>query len=85
MTAIELRSSINSDLSVLGIEALEHVSRYVHRLSMHTRVVPATPVLPSPRKVKITNRIRRMSGRFSVPVDADYKQLKADILEERYF
>ena len=83
MTAIELKTSINEDLNVLGIETLEYVSKYVHRLAWHVRnrreVHPAVP-----RKVKISGRIRRMSGQFSVPADIDFKTLKTDMLEEKY-
>lgn len=83
MTAIELKTSINEDLNVLGIETLEYVSKYVRRLASHVRnrreVHTAVP-----RKVKISSHIRRMSGRFTVPTDIDYKTLKTDSLEEKY-
>ena len=32
--------------------------------------------------MKISSRIRSMSGRFSVPSDIDYNSLKTDVLEE---
>lgn len=83
MTAIELRTSINEDLSMLGVETLEYVSKYVRRLALRARGRQKL-LSVTPRKVKITDRIRRMSGRFSVPADMDYKTLKADMLEEKY-
>ena len=83
MTAIELRTSINEDLNLLGVETLEFVSKYVRRLALRARNRQKV-VLSTPRKVKISSRIRRMSGRFSVPSDIDYKALKADMLEEKY-
>ena len=83
MTAIELRTSINEDLNLLGVETLEFVSKYVRRLASRARNRQKV-VLATPRKVKISSRIRRMSGRFSVPSDVDYKALKADMLEEKY-
>jgi len=83
MTAIELRTSINEDLNLLGVETLEFVSKYVRRLALRARNRQKV-VLATPRKVKISSRIRRMSGRFSVPSDIDYKALKADMLEEKY-
>ena len=83
MTAIELRTSINEDLNLLGVETLEFVSKYVRRLALRARNKQKI-VLSPPRKVKISNRIRRMSGRFSVPSDIDYKALKAEMLEEKY-
>ena len=83
MTAIELRTSINEDLNLLGVETLEFVSKYVRRLALRARNRQKV-VLTTPRKVKISSRIRRMSGRFSVPSDIDYKALKADMLEEKY-
>ena len=83
MTAVELRTSINEDLNTLGVEALEYVSKYVRRLALLAR--NRQKLLPSsPRKVKISNRIRRMSGRFTVSSDVDYKALKADMLDEKY-
>lgn len=83
MTAIELRTSINEDLNLLGVETLEFVSKYVRRLASRAQNKQKI-VLSTPRKVKISNRIRRMSGRFSVPSDIDYKVLKAEMLEEKY-
>lgn len=83
MTAIELKTSINEDLNVLGVETLEYVSKYVRRLALRVRNRQKL-VSASPRKVKISNRIRRMSGQFSVPTDIDVKALKADMLEEKY-
>lgn len=83
MTAIELKTSINEDLNLLGVEALQNVSNYVRRLAMRARNRQKT-LSASPRKVKISSRIRSMSGRFSVPSDIDIKALKADMLEERY-
>ena len=82
MTIVELRSSIISDLNLLGTDALEHISKYVRRLTMleqeqHTSATPA-------RKVRITNRIRSLSGRFTVPTDVEYKDIKSDALEEKY-
>ena len=83
MTAVELRTSINEDLDTLGIETLEYVSKYVRRLALRAR--NRKKLLSSkPRKVKISSRIRSMSGRFSVPSDIDYKSLKTDVLEEKY-
>ena len=83
MTAIELKTSINEDLNLLGVEALQNVSNYVRRLAMRTRNRQKL-LSASPRKVKISSRIRSMSGRFSVPSDIDIKALKADMLEEKY-
>ena len=83
MTAIELKTSINEDLNVLGIETLEYVSKYVRRLA--SRVRSRREVHAAiPRKVKISSRIRRMSGQVAVPADIDYKALKTDLLEEKF-
>ncbi len=83
MTAVELKTSINEDLNLLGVEMLEYVSKYVRRLAMRARNHQEL-LSASPRKVKISNRIRQMSGRFSVPSDIDLKSLKAEMLEEKY-
>ena len=81
MTAVELKTSINEDLNLLGVEMLEYVSKYVRRLAMRARNHQEL-LSASPRKVKISNRIRQMSGKFSVPSDIDIKALKAEMLEE---
>ena len=83
MTAVELRTSINEDLDALGVETLEYVSKYVRRLALRARNRKKL-LSDKPRKVKISSRIRSMSGRFSVSSDIDYKALKADMLEEIY-
>lgn len=83
MTAVELKTSINEDLNLLGVETLEYVSKYVRRLAMRARSHQKL-LSDSPRKVKISNRIRQMSGKFSVPSDIDIKALKAEVLEEKY-
>ena len=83
MTAVELKTSINEDLNLLGVEMLEYVSKYVRRLAMRARNHQEL-LSAGPRKVKISNRIRQMSGRFSVPSDIDLKALKAEMLEEKY-
>lgn len=73
MTAVELRTSINEDLDTLGIETLEYVSKYVRRLALRARNRKKL-LSAKPRKVKISSRIRSMSGRFSVPSDIDYRR-----------
>ncbi len=83
MTAIELRTSINADLDVLSIDMLENISKYVGRLASHARN-RGTVNNTASRKVRITKRIRQMSGRFVVPADVDYKDLKADALMKDY-
>lgn len=83
MTAVELKTSINEDLNLLGVETLEYVSKYVRRLARRARSHQKL-LSDSPRKVKISNRIRQMSGKFSVPSDIDIKALKAEVLEEKY-
>lgn len=83
MTAVELKTSINEDLNLLEVEMLEYVSKYVRRLAMRARKRQKT-LSASPRKIKISDRIRSLSGQFSVPSDIDCKNLKADMLEEKY-
>ena len=81
MTALELRSSINADLDIMSRDMLENISRYVRRLASHVRNHDNAT---APRKVKISNRIRQMSGRFDVPADIDVKTLKTDVLTDKY-
>lgn len=83
MTAIELRKSINNDLSVLSIDALESISRYVNRLATRVRN-HRTEISVAKREITISNHISQLSGRFKVPADMDYKKSKADMLAEKY-
>lgn len=83
MTAIELRTSINNDLSVLSIDALESISKYVNRLAARVRNHKTTDSTAK-REVKISKRISQLSGRFSVPANMDYKDEKAEMLAERF-
>ena len=83
MTALELRTTINADLDIMSVDMSENISRYVGRLASHVRNrknVSST----APRRVRISNRIRQMSGRFTVPADVDFKTLKADMLTDKY-
>ena len=84
MTALELRSSINADLDIMSRDMLENISRYVGRLASHVRNHNNATNTIAPRKVKISNRIRQMSGRFDVPADIDVKTLKTDVLTDKY-
>ena len=61
MTAVELKTSINEDLNLLGVETLEYVSKYVRRLAMRARKRQKL-LSASPRKIKISDRIRSLSG-----------------------
>ena len=82
MTAVDLRASINNDLSVLSIDALESISKYVNRLATRVRSHKVT-TSTAKREVKISKRIGQLSGRFTVPAGMDYKNEKADILAEK--
>ena len=84
MTALELRKAINADLDILSVDMLENISRYVGRLASHVRNRKNVNSSVAPRKVRISDRIRQMSGQFAVPADADMKVLKADSLMEKY-
>lgn len=84
MTALELRTTINADLDIMSVDMLENISRYVGRLASHVRNRKNATSAIAPRKVRISSRIRQMSGRFSVPADVDVKALKADMLTDKY-
>jgi len=84
MTALELRTTINADLDIMSVEMLENISKYVGRLATHVRNRNNATKAITPRKIKISNRIRQMSGRFVVPADTDIKAMKADVLTDKY-
>ena len=84
MTALELRTTINADLDIMSVDMLENISKYVGRLASHVRNRKNATTAITPRKVRISNRIRQMSGRFDVPADADVKAIKADVLTDKY-
>ena len=84
MTALELRTTINADLDIMSVDMLENISKYVGRLASHVRNRRNATTAITPRKVRISNRIRQMSGRFDVPADADVKAIKADVLTDKY-
>jgi len=84
MTAIELRASISNDLSILEFDALESISRYVNRLAMRVRKHKIDAMPTSVREVPISNHIHRLSGRFSVPSDMDYKSIKGESLANKF-
>ena len=63
MTAVELKTSINEDLNLLGVEMLEYVSRYVRRLAMRARNHQEL-LSASPRKVKYLIEFAKCQGSF---------------------
>lgn len=81
MTAVELKSSIMSDLNTMGVELLEAVARYVHELS---KPVSETPHSTTTRKIQISDRINKLRGRFSIPTNMDEKDLIANYLIEKH-
>lgn len=80
MKAVELKSSIMLDLETMNEDLLETVARYVRKLtkSTHSRQV-ATPY-----KMHLSDKVKRLSGRFAIPADVDINALAADYLMEKH-
>ena len=57
---------------------------YAQRLVVTSKPVRHIEVMAAPRKIKISERIRRMSGRYPIPAELDYRELRASDLEEKY-
>lgn len=81
MTAIELKSSIMSDLNNMGVDLLEVVARYVRELNMRS-ATPAQTVVP--RKLQLSDKINSLRGQFSIPSDVDTKELLSDYIIEKH-
>lgn len=82
MTAIELKSSIMSDLNAMSVELLEVVARYVRDLK--TPAISPSQSSTAPRKIKLTDDINRLRGRFSIPANIDSKEIISDYLLEKH-
>lgn len=50
----------------------------------YVQYVTVTPPAPKKRKIIISDKIKSMSGRFTLPEDFDYKQFMKDNLTEEY-
>lgn len=66
MTAVELRSSIVDDLSLMSEDMLRKMSSYGKRLLTRSRKQPK-PLFDKPTKIEIDDDIQRLMGRFPIP------------------
>jgi hypothetical protein len=71
MTTLELRSSIAADLDLLSTEMLENVSRYVKRLTRHSRAAKAANPSSFSKMEDAMKFVKTLSvtGVQQVPVD----------------
>lgn len=81
MTAIELKSSIMSELNAMGVELLEVVARYVRELNTQA-ATPAKTVMS--RKIQLSDQISSLRGKFAIPANMDAKEMVASHLTEKH-
>ena len=90
MTAIELRTSIVSELDKMSVEMLESVSRYVERLRHHSR--PAKSTVQSHRVASaeaiasgLSPRVLQFQrGNPWYATDEEVDKLRQEYLTEKY-
>ena len=81
MTAtINLSLNIPQDYSVSLLK--KQLAEYAMHLVASRK--PHEKAQAVPRKVVISDKIRRMSGRYPVPENLDYKELRASEMEATY-
>lgn len=83
-----MTATINLNIDIpqnYSVSLLEHqLMEYAQRLVSVSQTASQTYVNAAPRKIKISSRIRRMSGRYPIPDGTDYRELRASDLEEKY-
>ena len=83
MTTLELRQSIIGDLDMMSEEMLEKMSSYGKGLLSHKRK-QIMPLFDKPTKIEISEETKRISGRFPLPADFDYKEFNAEMRLKDY-
>ncbi len=78
MSTSELRTSINSELDYFSDKLLADVDAYVKSISPRRKKRVVKPLFDKPTKIEISEEIEKLSGRFSVPEDFDYKKVNAE-------
>jgi hypothetical protein len=83
MTTLELRKSIIGDLDMMSEEMLEKMSSYGKGLLSHKRK-QVKPLFDKPTKIEISEETKRISGRFPLPADFNYKEFNAEMRLKDY-
>ena len=78
MSTTELRTSINAELDYFNEKLLADVDAYVKSISPRRKKRPVKPLFDKPTKVEISEEIEKLSGRFAVPENFDYKEFVAE-------
>ena len=83
-----MNATINLNLSIPQTYSVTLLKRqlteYAQRLIASYNPAHQMDSIAAPRKIKISQRIRRMSGRYPIPDGLDYRELRASELEEKY-
>lgn len=83
MTSLELRKSIIGDLDMMSEEMLEKMSSYGKGLLSQKRK-QVKPLFDKPTKIEISEETKRISGRFPLPADFNYKEFNAEMRLKDY-
>ena len=83
MTTLELRTSIAADLDMLSTEMLESVSRYVKRLTQHSRAAKVPQLSSSTKMEDALKFVQTLSVTGAQQVPADERGLDA-LIDEKY-
>jgi len=78
MTAIELKTSIVDDLSLMSEDMLRKMSNYGKRLLTRSRK-QSKQLFAQPTKIEIDDDIRNLMGRFPLPENFDEKEFVKDM------
>ena len=78
MNTTELRTSINAELDYFSDQLLADVDAYAKSISPRRKKRLVKPLFDKPTKVEISEETKRISGRFPLPADFDYKEFNAE-------
>lgn len=78
MSRTELRTSINAELDYFSDQLLADVDAYMKSISPRRKKRAVKPLFDKPTKIKISEDIEKLYGRFPVPEDFDYKKVNAE-------
>lgn len=81
-----MTATINLSLNVPHTYDIALLKEQLTEYAKHLVAIPRTPSKPlaAQRKIAISSKIRRMSGRYPVPDNLDYKELRACEMEAAY-
>jgi len=72
------------ELDFFNERLLSDVDAYVKSISPRRKKRPVKPLFDKPTKVEISEETKRISGRFPLPADFDYKEFNAEMRLKDY-